>query len=652
MTQEYTPVAWQDETTSQQGTLINAERLNQMQTAHHYADGFEEVDAVPTADPGVSYHKIVYCTADSTFYRWDGTEWSADIDDDTKRLLEQEIARATAAEGELASDIEAEETARTQADTALGQRITAETSARTAADTALGGRIDAETAAREAADLDLGDDIGAETARATAAEQANAGVISAHIADKQNPHEVTKAQVGLGNVDNTSDADKPISTATQAALDGKASTTAVQTLDTRVGTLETGLADTYNKSQVDTYLAAKADDEAVVKLSGNQSIAGIKTFTSQVWAQNTIRCSPQSDIRRGIVTLGAGSTNEIYFVGHHSDTGNFRIEYAPSLKPLITASIDGVISAPNQRAYDTTHTEDVVTIGTLKASTDVVHRSGAETIEGTKTFSASEYSEIAIRSNRKGAAQNIGGLHFINGYGLSQAYITGTVDGRVVFDLINSTTKAVQSPNQRAYAADNISDVATIGTLDQYTPMVRTSGNQTISGIKTANDHILALTSVQNVPAVIPREVGSGWVKLYEATDTNHANAILAMLPRRATSNPGFGILAVGGHNNGTVICKWMAKDLVNTNYLDKVMVTIEEGVITVWGANISATDNVNMRIVADVYNGSYMQTYNGFKAATDTAIYTMTTDGDGNIIGYTDSDSVVHTFIAYETAS
>lgn len=32
----------------------------------------------------------------------------------------------------------------------------------------------------------------------------------------------TKADVGLGNVDNTSDADKPVSTATQAALDGKA----------------------------------------------------------------------------------------------------------------------------------------------------------------------------------------------------------------------------------------------------------------------------------------------------------------------------------------------------------------------------------------------------------------------------------------------
>ena len=47
------------------------------------------------------------------------------------------------------------------------------------------------------------------------------GKIDTHIADKTNPHEVTKAQVGLGNVDNTSDLNKPISTATQTALNGK-----------------------------------------------------------------------------------------------------------------------------------------------------------------------------------------------------------------------------------------------------------------------------------------------------------------------------------------------------------------------------------------------------------------------------------------------
>lgn len=51
-------------------------------------------------------------------------------------------------------------------------------------------------------------------------EAANAN-IQAHIGSSANPHSVTKAQVGLGNVDNTSDAAKPVSTATQTALNGK-----------------------------------------------------------------------------------------------------------------------------------------------------------------------------------------------------------------------------------------------------------------------------------------------------------------------------------------------------------------------------------------------------------------------------------------------
>lgn len=43
-----------------------------------------------------------------------------------------------------------------------------------------------------------------------------------------NPHNVTKANVGLGNVDNTSDANKPVSTATQTALNAKANIDDVQ----------------------------------------------------------------------------------------------------------------------------------------------------------------------------------------------------------------------------------------------------------------------------------------------------------------------------------------------------------------------------------------------------------------------------------------
>lgn len=46
--------------------------------------------------------------------------------------------------------------------------------------------------------------------------------LGTHTARVDNPHSVTKSQVGLGNVDNTSDANKPISTAETAALALKA----------------------------------------------------------------------------------------------------------------------------------------------------------------------------------------------------------------------------------------------------------------------------------------------------------------------------------------------------------------------------------------------------------------------------------------------
>ena len=65
--------------------------------------------------------------------------------------------------------------------------------------------------------------------RAQADTNVNAKVDS-HIANKSNPHGVTKAQVGLGNVNNTSDADKPVSTAQATAIaDAKAAGTNAQT---------------------------------------------------------------------------------------------------------------------------------------------------------------------------------------------------------------------------------------------------------------------------------------------------------------------------------------------------------------------------------------------------------------------------------------
>ena len=96
-----------------------------------------------------------------------------------------------------------------------------------------------EVYTKDEVDTALGKKLDTTTATSTYATQTS---LTSHTSNTENPHSVTKAQVGLGNVDNTSDANKPISTATQAALNLKANS-----------------ADVYTRSQVDTELGKKLD---------------------------------------------------------------------------------------------------------------------------------------------------------------------------------------------------------------------------------------------------------------------------------------------------------------------------------------------------------------------------------------------------------
>lgn len=153
--------------------------------------------------------------------------------------LSSEITRATAAEAALGTRID---NVLSNVDGAALDSLTEVVSAFQAADSSLNGAITslastassglaAETSAREAADSALDSRLTSAEGRLTSAEgdidtlqsdlDTAESSLSSHIAATNNPHSVTAAQVGLGNVDNTSDANKPVSSATQSALDGK-----------------------------------------------------------------------------------------------------------------------------------------------------------------------------------------------------------------------------------------------------------------------------------------------------------------------------------------------------------------------------------------------------------------------------------------------
>ena len=77
--------------------------------------------------------------------------------------------------------------------------------------------------------------------------------LDTHTGRTDNPHSVTKAQVGLGNVNNTSDADKPVSTAQNTAISLKVDQSAYDTKISNIDNTLTNLQNQINSVSGDSY---------------------------------------------------------------------------------------------------------------------------------------------------------------------------------------------------------------------------------------------------------------------------------------------------------------------------------------------------------------------------------------------------------------
>ncbi|MCP3674992.1 MAG: hypothetical protein GY829_11060 [Gammaproteobacteria bacterium] len=136
--------------------------------------------------------------------------------------------------------------------------------------------------------------------------------INSHTSNTSNPHSVTAADLGLENCDNTSDTDKPVSTAAQTALDLKANlaspaltgnpTTTTQSTSNN----STRIASTnFVRNAIASYASADASD--VIPLSA--TVIGSTIFAQYLGSSTTLV--------RGATTSGANLAS-----AGVSDTGN------------------------------------------------------------------------------------------------------------------------------------------------------------------------------------------------------------------------------------------------------------------------------------------------------------------------------------------
>lgn len=102
-----------------------------------------------------------------------------------------------------------------------------------------------------------------------------------HVTDKSNPHGVTKAQVGLWNVDNTSDENKPVSAAQQNAIN------ACKVKKTGVTLTAAGWAGTASPyTQTVTISGITANSKVDIQMDATSLGVLIDSGTSAIWMEN------------------------------------------------------------------------------------------------------------------------------------------------------------------------------------------------------------------------------------------------------------------------------------------------------------------------------------------------------------------------------
>ena len=222
----------------------------------------------------------------------------------------------------------------------------------------------------------------------------NVSLNTQHRSKTDNPHNVTKDQIGLGNVDNTSDLDKPISTATQNALDlkedksNKGIANGYASLDSNAKIPIDQIPAGIDADKLDGH-----DSTYFVNTQTNQTITGVKKFTDELWIVH----SSDSDVAARIRTTNETNLygllseygNNVYLINEQGTTN--QVLFLGDTSPANTNDVFGISVTTTATQGDSTGTE-----------------SG-----WTKIFSVSGFGGINVRGNLF-AEQSKYGIHLHN----------------------------------------------------------------------------------------------------------------------------------------------------------------------------------------------------------------------------------------------
>lgn len=225
---------------------------------------------------------------------------------------------------------------------------------------------------------------------------------------------ITKGNIGLGNVDNTSDMDKPVSTAQQAALDLKADDADLDALEGRIGIIEGKIPSAASSSN---QLADKAYVEDLITTQGatyrgsvqaaddteqaaQTALAGITTKDNNDFAYVEVANTPAA----GFTKVKRYRYNGTAWVFEYAlNNSGFTAEQLAALNSGITSTLVGKITANESAiaALDTRMSAAESDIDTLQS--DVVALQSA--VSALETSVGELQSEVSSLGGRMTTAE-------------------------------------------------------------------------------------------------------------------------------------------------------------------------------------------------------------------------------------------------------
>ena len=225
-------------------------------------------------------------------------------------------------------------------------------------------QLSAQTAEAVRIANNIRDEIESKVNEAELAKKADKTEVIAHTNNLQNPHRVTKSQIGLSNVDNTADKDKPVSDAVAEALSKKAEATDIVRLNFLYES-------TWDKTTQNATNLALHLQEYNAHVKGNED--AFNAITKQGNETNTRLDENDkaiSDIKNEVVTLAEQHIKDIGDMTNLHIAGTTNLVAA--INELVTTSTSNRSSVDNLYSLNTNHNISIRNLQENKADkTDI-----------------------------------------------------------------------------------------------------------------------------------------------------------------------------------------------------------------------------------------------------------------------------------------